>query len=205
MIPSINKLKSSQIILISAPISPSKTVIKKPNTKPWVTKQISEMIEQKQEAHKNGNRKLYHKMKRLISTEMKKSKKSYSLKIQQHLANEPAKAWTDIKKLSGLPTNTTTPVKNNFTPDKLNTFFTRFEKPVSKTQCNTPDNTALQTAPAFEISEDNVLKQLKYLNPRKGAGPDGLIPKILKLCSYQLAPIITKLFKSSITAKTTPT
>ena len=41
---------------------------------------MSEMIEQKQEAHKNGNRKLYHKMKRLISTEMKKSKKSYSLK-----------------------------------------------------------------------------------------------------------------------------
>jgi len=55
----------------------------------------------------------------------------------------------------------------------------------------------------LEISEDAVLKQLKGLNSRKGAGPDGLILKVLKICCYQLAPVFTKLFTFSIKSKTT--
>ena len=124
--------------------------------------------------------------------------------MQQHLAKEPAKAWTDIKKLSGLPTsNSTTTTKNNFTPDELNTFFTRFEKPHSNNSLTY--DIPSETAPPLEFSEDSNLKQLKSLNPRKGSGPDGIIPKVMKLCCYQLAPAITRLFNSSISAKTTPT
>ena len=92
---------------------------------------------------------------------------------------------------------------NNFTPDELNTFFTRFEKPHSNNPLTYDILT--ETAPPFEISEDSVLKQMKSLNPRKGAGPDGIIPKVMKLCCYPLAPAITRLFNSSISAKTTPT
>jgi len=39
---------------------------------------------------------------------------------------------------------------------------------------------------------------------RKGAGPDGLIPNVWKICCYQLAPVFTKLFTFSIKSKTTP-
>ena len=60
---------------------------------------------------------------------MKKSKMKYSNNIQQHLANDPAKAWTDIKKLSGLPATTTaTDHDFKYTADELNTFFSRYEK-----------------------------------------------------------------------------
>ena len=48
------------------------------------------------------------------------------------------------------------------------------------------------TAPNIEIDENTVLRQLKRLNTRKGAGPDGLIPKVIRLCSNQLAATITK-------------
>ena len=50
----------------------------------------------------------------------------------------------------------------------------------------------------LQYNEENVLKQLKTLNTRKEAGPGGLIPKVLRICAYQLAPIITKLFNTSI-------
>ena len=60
------------------------------------------------------------------------------------------------------------------------------------------------TAPPFEVKEETVLKQLKTLNTRKGAGPDGLIPRVLRKCAYQLAPIVTKLFNKSIEQQTTP-
>jgi len=83
-----------------------------------------------------------------------------------------------------------------FSPDDLNTFFTRYEKPIFDIKIN--------SAPPWEISEDAVLKQLKGLSSRKGAGPDGLIPKVLKICCYQIAPVFTKLFTFSIKSKTTP-
>ena len=60
------------------------------------------------------------------------------------------------------------------------------------------------TAPPFEIKEEKVLKQLKTLNAGKGAGPDGLIPKVFRICAYQLAPIITRLFNKSEEQQPTP-
>ena len=79
---------------------PPKTVKKQPNQKPWINKNIERLIDQKHYAHQIGN-KNYHKLKRNVSTTIKKSKQEYSAKIQQHLVNEPARAWNDIKKLSG--------------------------------------------------------------------------------------------------------
>ena len=158
---------------------PNKTFKKQANQKPWITKHIDSLIKQKQEAHQSGNRKLYHKLKKLVSKEITKSKVEYSKRIQQHLFNEPARAWKDIKKLNGLPTSTsTTEHEIKFKPDDLNTFFARYEKPV----INNPDiDETKMTAPPFEVHEETVLKQLKTLNTRKGAGPDGLIPKVLRI------------------------
>ena len=181
---------------------PKKTFKKHANQKPWITKYIDGLIDQKQDAHQSGNKKLYHKLKKLVTKEITKSKVEYSKRIQQHLINEPARAWKDIKKLNGLPTSTsTTDQEIKFKPDDLNTFFARYEKP----EINKPniDETKM-TAPPFEVKEETVLKQLKTLNTRKGAGPDGLIPKVLRICAYQLAPIITRLFNKSIEQQTTP-
>jgi len=60
----------------------------------------------------------------------------------------------------------------------------------------------INSAPPLEISEDAVFKQLEGLNSQQGAGPDGLVPKVLKICCYQLAPVFTKLFTFSIKSKT---
>ena len=101
------------------------------NQKPWMSKYILKMLEQKQAAHDDGNRKLYNELKRDISKSITIAKRDYSAKIQQQLAKEPAKAWTDIKKISGLPSNTNTTTKQNpFAADDLNTFFARYERPV---------------------------------------------------------------------------
>ena len=60
---------------------------------------------------------------------MIKAKKKYTTKIQTNLSKDPAKAWTDVKKLSGLTTDqpviTPTPI---YSPDELKNFFLWFEK-----------------------------------------------------------------------------
>ena len=135
---------------------------------------------------------------------MKLAKENYSLKIQRKIVKEPAKAWTDIKNISGLPTNATSSNKPNpFTSDDLNTFFTRYEKPSLAQKPDITNNTS--TDPPPEIKKENVLNQLKGFNSRKGPGQDGVIPKVLKIYAYQLALVISELFNLSIQSKSTPT
>ena len=66
----------------------------------------------------------------------------------------------------------------SFKSDDLNTFFARYEKP----DINQPGiNESNMTAPPSEVDKEVVLKQLKSLNTRKGAGPGGLNPQIMCL------------------------
>ena len=44
------------------------------NQKPWITKQIQEIIDHKQDAHKSGNWKLYNELKALERHEIRQGK-----------------------------------------------------------------------------------------------------------------------------------
>lgn len=61
-------------------------------------------------------------------------------------------------------------------PDRLNTFFARFE-----------DNTVPPMRPATKdcglSSVANVIKTFKHVNPRKAAGPDGILSRVLRACA----------------------
>ena len=66
-------------------------------------------------------------------------------------------------------------------PDKLNTFFARFEY-----------NTVPPTRPApkdcgLSFSSVDVSKSFKCVNLRKVAGPDGIPTRVLRVCADQLA------------------
>ena len=145
---------------------PTTSVKKHANHKPWVTKYIQQLIEQKQTAHHTGNKKLYHKLKKVITKRIAKSRVEYARRTQQRLISEPAQAWKDIKKLSGLPSRNSSDCDIKYKPDELNTFFARYEK--SDIKRPTINKTKV-TAPPFEVHEHAVLKQLKTLNIRKGA------------------------------------
>ena len=127
---------------------------------------------------------------------MIKAKKKYTTKIQTNLSKDPAKAWTDVKKLSGLTTDqpviTPTPI---YSPDELKNFFLWFEKS-SLTKPN-PDHQNPHT-PITVFQTDDVRKLLSRLNSCKSVNPDHIIPRIMKLCAEQLAPITTQLFNSRI-------
>ena len=49
------------------------------------------------------------------------------------------------------------------------------------------------------VDEVQVYKELKEINPKKATGPDDIPPKLVKLCSAVLAPIITKVINYGIT------
>ncbi len=47
------------------------------------------------------------------------------------------------------------------------------------------------------ITELEIRRALDGLNPHKGAGPDGLFPKVLKALNSQIAPILARMFNLS--------
>ncbi|XP_055307696.1 uncharacterized protein LOC129571852, partial [Sitodiplosis mosellana] len=56
----------------------------------------------------------------------------------------------------------------------------------------------------IELNEADVLKALLSINVNKGAGPDGISPKLLKNCAYSLAKPLSKLFNKSLQAGIVP-
>ena len=50
----------------------------------------------------------------------------------------------------------------------------------------------------IEITNADVYKHFKSLNPRKSKGPDGVSPKVLRICSQQLSPVYTTIFQQCV-------
>jgi hypothetical protein len=58
---------------------------------------------------------------------------------------------------------------------------------------------------SITISEEDVTKQLKQLNPNKSMGPDGLHPRVLREASGALSKPLTYIFNKSLEISTLPT
>ena len=50
----------------------------------------------------------------------------------------------------------------------------------------------------IHVSVDGVIKLMKDLQENKAPGPDGITPKILKLCADEIAPALTCIFNKSM-------
>ena len=80
-------------------------------------------------------------------------------------------------------------------PDKLNTFFARFE-----------NNTVPATKDCgLSSSVADVSKTFKRVNPRKAAGPDGIPSRVLRVWADELAGVFTDIFNLSLSQSTVPT
>ena len=88
---------------------------------------------------------------------------------------------------------------NVLLPDKLNTFFARFE-----------DNTVPPTWPAtkdcgLSFSVVDVSKMFKRFNLRKAAGPDGIPCRVPRACAGQLAVVFPDILNLSLSQSVVPT
>ncbi len=57
----------------------------------------------------------------------------------------------------------------------------------------------------FTVSEDEVRRELKRVNIRKAAGPDGITGRALRYCADQLAGLFTSIFNESLATSVVPT
>ncbi len=55
------------------------------------------------------------------------------------------------------------------------------------------------------VSEDEVRRELRRVNIRKAAGPDGITGRVLRSCADQLAGLFTSIFNESLATSVIPT
>ncbi len=92
--------------------------------------------------------------------------------------------------------------------EELNTFYGRFE-------CNGGSATLPISAlgssrqssdgRVITVSEDKAQRELKRVNVRKAAGPDGITGRVLRSCADQLAGLFTSIFNESLATSVVPT
>ncbi len=84
--------------------------------------------------------------------------------------------------------------------EELNTFYGRFECNGGATLPISASGSSRQSSDdyAITLSEDEVRRELKRVNVRKAAGPDGITGRVLRSCADQLAGLFTSIFNESL-------
>ncbi len=92
--------------------------------------------------------------------------------------------------------------------DELNAFYGRFE-------CNGGSGILLISVSGssrqssddhvITVAEDEVRRELKRVNIKKAAGPDGITGRVLRSCADQLAGLFTSIFNESLATAVVPT
>ncbi len=91
---------------------------------------------------------------------------------------------------------------------ELNTFFGCFEcNGGSATLPISVSGSSRQSSDdhVITVSEDGVRRELKRVNVRKAAGPDGITGRVLRSCDDQLAGLFTSIFNESLATSVVPT
>ena len=174
------------------------------NSKPWITPNTIALIKEKLVAYRGNDKHKVRKLEHQIRHQMKENKRLYMKEIETNFGKQPKVSWHGIKNIFSLNKSQNTKLIDGLnevqTVNRLNTHFTRFERPVDgPTIVSVPDEHALTVDPV------DVLKQLRNINTNKGTGPDGLPPRFLKEFAIELHQILTGFYNRSLSTGKTPT
>ncbi len=90
----------------------------------------------------------------------------------------------------------------------LNTFYGRFECHGGSTTLPISESGSSRQSSddyVITVSEDEVRRELKRVNVRKAAGPDGITGRVLRSCADQLAGLFTSIFNEPLATFVVPT
>ncbi len=179
-------------------VVPTKTIRIYHNQKPWINSDVWSALSARTSAYKSGNTDDRKQASYDLRRSIKAAKRQYKNKVEEHFNNNnPRSMWPGIN-ITGFKGNKPATVNIAASlPDKLNTFYARFEAD------NTAHTESAHMAAAEEVSPlslsvADVTRSFKRVNIRKAVGPDGIPGRVLKTCAFQLAGVFTDIFNLSL-------
>ncbi len=183
------------------------------NQKPWVDRSIRDAVNHRTAAYNagllSGNMSKYKASCYSLRRAVRAAKRRYRERIESHFQlNDSRRMWQGLKTICSSGNNSSAEVRADpLLAEELNTTYGRFE-------CNGGGVTLLSSASGssrqssdhvFTVSEDEVRRELRRVNFRKAAGPDGITGRVLRSCADQLAGLFTSIFNESLATSFVPT
>ena len=189
-------------------VIPTKTVKVYGNNKPWLTKDVKEVINKKK-ASLSNNRTDLRSIQRELTKKIKDAKNNYKTKVENMFnTNNTKDAWKGLKYLCGYVTKTCMPEPETMHEyvNELNAFYARFDdKDFSRECADIIEFLCCQTCDRLELSEAEVLRALNTAKPGKATGPDRICGRVVKSCRYELVKPMHRLYQESLDQCTVPT
>ncbi len=182
------------------------------NQKPWVDRTIRDAVNHHTAACNagllSGNMSEYKASCYVLRRAVRAAKLRYRERIESHFQlNDSRRMWQGLKTICSSGNNSSAEVRADpLLAKELNTFNGRFEcnggcvtlpSSVSGSSRQSSDH-------VFTLSEDEVWRELKRVNVRKAAGPDGITGRVLRSCADQLAGLFTSIFNESLATSVDP-
>ena len=159
-----------------------------PNNKPWVSKELKELLNLKKKAFLEKDKNKIKETNKLLKLKIAEGKKRYKEKIEHSFrSNDIKTTWASLKKATGYATDRPCVYvenENEYVND-LNSFYARFDcYDFSETCNNLRSELREQVTHAYDpIATYEVRRSLTKINTNKACGPDRLSGKLLKCCS----------------------
>ncbi len=136
---------------------------------------------------------------------IKAAKRQYKNKVeQQFYTNNARSTCQGINNITGFKGNKPATVNIAASlPDKLNTFYARFEADNTAHTESAPA-VAAEEVSALSLSVADVTRSFKWVNIRKAVGPDGIPGRVLRACAFQLAGVFTDILNLSLSLSVVP-
>ncbi len=171
------------------------------NQKPWVDRSIRDAVNHRTAAY---NKTSCYALRRAVRA----AKLRYRERIESHFQlNDSRRMWQGLKTICSSGNNSSAEVRADpLLAEELNTFYGRFECNGGATLLISASGSSRQSSDhVFTLSEDEVRRELKRVNVRKAAGPDGITGRVLRSCADQLAGLFTSIFNESLATSVVPT
>lgn len=181
-----------------------------PNNKPWVTKDLRYLIQEKHKAFRDKDFARVKCLKKELKQTIQKCKEDYKNKLEnQFRNNNMRKLWNSLKEITGsskagMCVNAANELDYS---NELNAFYCRFDcQDFKKEQTSLKDNLSLLSVQSEKVyvSELEVRNEFKKLKLGKASGPDKITPLILKYCSEQLCSIFCFIYNHTLECQVIP-
>ncbi len=183
------------------------------NQKPWVDRSIRDAVNHRTAAYNagllSGNMSEYKTSCYALHRAVRAAKLRYRERIESHFQlNDSRCMWQGLKTICSSGYNSSAEViADLLLAEELNTFYGRFECNGGATLPISASGSSRQSSDdhVFTLSEDEVRRELRNMNVRKEAGPDGITGRVLRSCADQLAGLFTSIFNESLATSVVPT
>ncbi len=176
------------------------------NQKPWVDRTIRDAVNHRTAAYNagilSGNMSEYKTSCYTLRRAVRAAKRRYRERIESHSQlNVSRRMWQGLKTICSSGNNSSAEVRADpLLAKELNTFYGHFEcnGGGATLTINASGSSRQSSDHVFNLSEDEVWRELRRVNDRKAAGPDGFTGCVLRSCAdqhpYLMSPSLPLLF-----------